>query len=72
MLSMNSSHPEMNMNSITLPALLLLPLQLASAQGTAPTFQYTAGPNSYTLAGRPPARQETSHRAAAPRSTTGC
>ncbi len=36
--------------------LLALPLCLAHAQGTVPTFQQRVGQNSYTLAGRDPAR----------------
>ncbi len=33
-----------------------LSIVIAGAQGTAPTFKITAGPNSYTLAGRDPAQ----------------
>jgi chitinase len=36
--------------------LFVLPLPYAHAQGTVPTFQYAAGQNAYTLAGRDPAR----------------
>ncbi len=36
--------------------LLVLPLRIARAQGTVPTFQHTVGQGSYTLVGRDPAR----------------
>ena len=36
--------------------LLVLPLHLAHAQGTVPTFQLALGPGSYTLAGHDPAQ----------------
>jgi chitinase len=36
--------------------LLALLLTVAYAQAPLPTFQYTVGPNTYTLAGRPPAQ----------------
>ncbi len=39
-----------------LSVLLLMPLHLARAQGTVPTFQHAVGQGSYTLAGRDPAR----------------
>ena len=42
--------------SIRLLFLVVLPLTVAHAQGTAPTFQYAAGQSSYTLAGRDPAQ----------------
>jgi chitinase len=35
--------------------LLALPLHFAGAQGTVPTFRYTAGQGSYTIVGRDPA-----------------
>jgi chitinase len=36
--------------------LLLIPLYFAGAQGTVPTFQYSAGNTSYTIAGSDPAK----------------
>jgi len=46
----------MRINPICLLVLLVLPLHLARAQGTVPTFQHAAGQGSYTLLGRDPAR----------------
>ena len=46
----------MRVNSVCLLFLLELSLQFASAQGTVPTFPYSAGKGSYTLAGRDPAQ----------------
>ena len=48
--------PYMRIKSILLLSLLALPLQIACAQGTAPTFQLTVGQATYTLLGRDPAR----------------
>lgn len=42
-----------------LPLLILLPLPLAHAQGTVPTFRHNAGQASYTLVGRDPAQAGT-------------
>jgi chitinase len=49
----------MRIKSICLLFLLELSLQLAHSQGTVPTFQHSAGQGSYTLAGRDPAKAET-------------
>jgi hypothetical protein len=49
-------YPFMRIRSVSLLFLLVLPLRVARAQGTVPTFQYAAGQGSYTLAGRDPAR----------------
>lgn len=50
----------MAFQSISLATILLaLPLQLAHAQGTVPTFHHAAGPNSYTLLGGEPAQDVT-------------
>ena len=46
----------MRIKSTRLVSLLALPLQIAYAQGTAPTFQLTVGQATYTLLGRDPAR----------------
>jgi chitinase len=46
----------MRVNSVCLLFLLELSLQFASAQGTVPTFPYSAGKGPYTLAGRDPAQ----------------
>ncbi len=46
----------MRIKFISLLFFLVLPLRLAHAQGTVPTFQHAAGQNSYTLAGQDPAR----------------
>ena len=42
-----------------LPLIILLPLALAHAQGTVPTFQHKAGQASYTLVGRDPSQSGT-------------
>src|ERR1035437_10391743 len=44
---------------LNLSFLLVLLLRIAHAQGTVPTFQYTAGEGSYTLVGGDPARGAT-------------
>jgi chitinase len=49
----------MRIKSICLLFLLELSLQLAHSQGTVPTFQHSVGQGSYTLAGRGPAKAET-------------
>ncbi len=46
----------MRSSSLLLLAFLVLPLPLAHAQGTVPTFQHAAGQSSYTLLGRDPAQ----------------
>jgi len=46
----------MRIKFIRLFFLLVLPLRLAHAQGTVPTFQHAVGQASYTLVGRDPAR----------------
>jgi chitinase len=46
----------MRIKSICLLFLLVLPLHVAHAQGTVPTFQHAVGQGSYTLVGRDPAR----------------
>ncbi len=46
----------MRNKSLSLLFLLALPLPLARAQGTVPTFQRTAGTGTYTLAGRDPSQ----------------
>jgi chitinase len=45
----------MRIKSLTLLFLFVLPLPLACAQGTVPTFKYTIGQSTYTLVGRDPA-----------------
>ena len=46
----------MRIKSLSLLFLLALPLPLARAQGTVPTFQRTVGTGTYTLAGRDPSQ----------------
>ena len=46
----------MRIKSLSLLFLLALPLPLARAQGTVPTFQRTVGTSTYTLAGRDPSQ----------------
>ena len=46
----------MRIKSLSLLFLLALPLPLARAQGTVPTFQRTAGTGTYTLVGRDPSQ----------------
>ena len=46
----------MRIKSICLLFLIVMPLRVARAQGTVPTFQHAAGAGSYTLAGRAPAQ----------------
>ena len=48
--------PKMLNNAIFLFAFLTLSAIAAAAQGTVPTFQYTSGHNTYSLAGHDPAR----------------
>ena len=46
----------MRIKSLTLLSLFVLPLPLAHAQGTVPTFKYTVGQGTYTVLGRDPAQ----------------
>src|ERR1017187_627910 len=46
----------MRINCFCLLIVLVLPLRVARAQGTVPTFQHTAGQGAYTLVGRDPAQ----------------
>lgn len=51
--------PPMQIQSIRPLLFLALPLSLIHAQGTVPAFQHTVGQASYILAGRDPAKGET-------------
>ena len=46
----------MRIKSLALLSLFVLPLRLAHAQGTVPTFKYIVGQGTYTLVGRHPAQ----------------
>ena len=47
---------EIRSKLVVLAAMATLPWTFAEAQGTVPTFKYSAGQSSYTLAGRDPAQ----------------
>ncbi len=57
MLQIRLRLPESNVpiKALCLLFLLALPLHFAGAQGTVPTFQYTAGQGTYTIVGHDPA-----------------
>ncbi len=46
----------MRIQSLCLLLFLALPLRFVRAQGTVPTFQYTAGQGTYAIVGRDPAQ----------------